>query len=225
MALGTVIYMSPEQYANSKDVDARSDLFSLGLIAHTALSGLALKDRRNAMLASIPRLSDVSRIGWPEPLAEWIARMAVRRDERFPDSAIARARFAGVGRRWLVAARPCAGREPRSRRGHRERYRNIDRSEHDDSAAEVSARPGPNLANEVGARTPISRSELVASTNRAKRPRCSCATIANAAAMASRLKGCGSSMKASRCLLRLDLAARAHAPQLPGEVSGLPADA
>src|SRR5262249_14821808 len=37
--VGSPLYMSPEQIAGSEQLDARSDLYSLGLVAYFALSG------------------------------------------------------------------------------------------------------------------------------------------------------------------------------------------
>src|SRR5262249_23749353 len=38
-ALGTPFYMSPEQLMGAKDIDARSDLWSVGVVAFEALTG------------------------------------------------------------------------------------------------------------------------------------------------------------------------------------------
>jgi eukaryotic-like serine/threonine-protein kinase len=39
MMMGSPLYMAPEQMASARDVDARSDIWSLGIILHTLLTG------------------------------------------------------------------------------------------------------------------------------------------------------------------------------------------
>lgn len=91
VALGSPGYMSPEQMTSARDVDPRSDIFSLGALLYRLISGqtpykgnsvvtilAAMAMEKLAPLRTI--VPDV-----PEPLAIAIERcLAQERDERFP---------------------------------------------------------------------------------------------------------------------------------------------
>jgi serine/threonine protein kinase len=58
-AVGTEIYMSPEQWDNSKDVDTRSDIYSLGICLYEMISGFPpfqAKDQRELMKQHLSEL-------------------------------------------------------------------------------------------------------------------------------------------------------------------------
>ena len=57
MLLGTLHYMSPEQ-AMGKDLDARSDLFTVGLIFYELLSGAMPYKAETAMASLLKRNQD-----------------------------------------------------------------------------------------------------------------------------------------------------------------------
>ena len=91
MFIGTPEYMSPEQIRGEGDLDARSDIFALGVLAYELVSGRhpfagrdGFETQRNIVDGNAPRLG----IPVPEAVAGVIHRaMASARGERFPDCA------------------------------------------------------------------------------------------------------------------------------------------
>ncbi len=84
--VGTPAYMSPEQI-ESKSVDARSDIFSFGILLNEMLSGVSPFQRRNAILIFKAILSDR-----PEPLRtlkpdlpQGLERILTRAMEKAPE--------------------------------------------------------------------------------------------------------------------------------------------
>ena len=79
MLVGTVLYMSPEQ-VRGEDLDARSDIFSLGSVLYHAMSGQlpfpgsSFPEVCMSILDSRPQPLGQIRPGFPEPLEDFIAR-------------------------------------------------------------------------------------------------------------------------------------------------------
>ncbi len=87
--LGTPLYMSPEQIVGEKEIDARTDVWSLGVVAFEALTGkVPFEGATIAALALAihgqpPRMTDAMP-GLPPALDEWFARAcALRVEARF----------------------------------------------------------------------------------------------------------------------------------------------
>ncbi len=105
--MGSPHFMSPEQMRSSRDVDARSDLWSLGVVLYTLLAGRVpfrgtyLTEVCSAVLSGdvVPLASLRPEV--PPGLEEVIARcMRLEREERFqsaPELATALAPFGGPG--------------------------------------------------------------------------------------------------------------------------------
>ncbi len=105
--IGTPMYASPEQARARKDIDGRSDLYSLGLVTFVMLTG---KDPFEAdsladliiqiCTGPLPRLLDAAPHALPPTLEDWFARACAREpSERFAtadDFAEGFARAAGL---------------------------------------------------------------------------------------------------------------------------------
>src|SRR4029079_10439465 len=93
--LGSPLYMSPEQVQSSRDVDHRTDLWSLGSALYAALAGRAPHEHLASvgqLLVAVcvsppPHLSEVA--PWiPQEVAEVVHRaLAIQRDARYPSAA------------------------------------------------------------------------------------------------------------------------------------------
>ena len=103
VVLGTPSYMSPEQ-ASSQDLDARTDLYSAGVIAYEALMGERPYRSRHPtyllleMKSRAPARLSAGRPDAPEALEHIVLRlMALRREDRFATAADALAMLAAAG--------------------------------------------------------------------------------------------------------------------------------
>jgi eukaryotic-like serine/threonine-protein kinase len=94
MAIGTPAYMSPEQCAGDREVDGRSDLYSLGVVAYQMLCGSVPFSGSGTGALLVKHISEK-----PVPLTErapevpaWLARIVMRLLEKQPSD-----RFADAG--------------------------------------------------------------------------------------------------------------------------------
>ncbi len=91
--LGTAAYASPEQAAKEQDLDARTDVFSLGVLAHELLTShkpFAGNDLNTVLRKIIsephpPLAESLCTPVFPELVALVDGMLAKRRDQRFPD--------------------------------------------------------------------------------------------------------------------------------------------
>ena len=89
--LGTPSYMSPEQLEDSQDIDARTDIYSVGLVAYRVLTGGLPFERQELRalfelkrIGTLASLAHASGVVWPHALESWIQRAVARqRQNRF----------------------------------------------------------------------------------------------------------------------------------------------
>lgn len=93
MVRGKASYLSPEQASGEPPLDARSDLFALGIVLWETLTGRKLFEADSpaevltrVVTAPIPPLAAIIK-GVPDAVQELVARALARdRDQRFPDA-------------------------------------------------------------------------------------------------------------------------------------------
>jgi serine/threonine-protein kinase len=91
--IGTPLYMSPEQATSGKELDERTDIYSLGAVAYYLLTGQPLFARETVVAVLIAHARDPVappsgiRPDIPEDLERVVLRcLAKTREERFPDA-------------------------------------------------------------------------------------------------------------------------------------------
>ncbi|MBX9929131.1 MAG: serine/threonine protein kinase [Gemmatimonadaceae bacterium] len=94
IAIGTPAYMSPEQSAGDREIDGRSDLYSLGIVAYQALCGEPPFSAGNTPALLVKHLSErpvpigQRRAGVPDDLANAVMLCLEKNlSDRFPDAA------------------------------------------------------------------------------------------------------------------------------------------
>jgi eukaryotic-like serine/threonine-protein kinase len=88
--MGSPAYMSPQQFVDSKRVDARADLWSLGVVAYEALTarkpfhGLDMFTLAMAIAKGVFKMPSTHRADIPKAVDDWMRRaLAAEVDQRF----------------------------------------------------------------------------------------------------------------------------------------------
>jgi hypothetical protein len=153
VAMGTPKYMSPEQALGERDVDGRSDIYSLAVVGYQMLTGSPPFTAGNtpALLmkhvSERPRPLHSIRGDLPEPLVGAITRaLAKQPEERWRNAGQFREALSGVGAAGAAAvavARKTAGEiEPPAGRDGLAARSSIDRVSHGQQRSDDSARAG-----------------------------------------------------------------------------------
>jgi serine/threonine protein kinase len=103
VAIGTPAYMSPEQALGERELDGRSDLYSLGIIGYQMLAGEPPFKAANTPAMLVKHVSETPRPllslrpDAPAPLVNAIARaLAKKPEDRWPDAAAFRDALSGA---------------------------------------------------------------------------------------------------------------------------------
>jgi serine/threonine-protein kinase len=119
VAIGTPAYMSPEQALGERELDGRSDIYSLGIIAYQMLAGEPPIKASNtpAMLvkhvSETPRSLEQLRPDAPRAMVNAIARaLAKKPEDRWRDAAAFRDALSGAREAAPYVERPLAAPQP-----------------------------------------------------------------------------------------------------------------
>jgi len=123
--LGTPVYMSPEQFGSSAQIDHRADLWSLAVIACECLTGVRPFEAETLVSLALkvcsgnpPRPSSLGPV--PDGFDAWFLRAVARdRDQRFPSARLMAEELRGLCGHtpllWEAAAEPPSQHLPREK--------------------------------------------------------------------------------------------------------------